>query len=59
MMNTQLKNVPAFDFEIGKQGVEMQVKGRALFWIVTISFGLGVCAGIYICKKKQLFKRPD
>ena len=48
MMNTQLKNVPAFDFEIGKRGVEMQVKGRALFWIVTISFGLGVCAGIYI-----------
>lgn len=58
-MNPQHRHVPAFDFEIGKRGVEMQVKGRALFWIVAVSFGLGICAGIYICKKKQLFKRKD
>jgi hypothetical protein len=59
MIKPQLRHVPAFDFEIGKRGVEMQVNGRALFWIVTISFGLGVCVAIYICKKKQLFKRQD
>lgn len=56
-MHPQGRHVPAFDFEVGKRGIEMQVKGRALFWIVTITFGIGVCAGIYIYRKKDLLKK--
>lgn len=35
----------ALDIEIGKHGLEVEAKGKGIFWIATISFLAGLVIG--------------
>lgn len=37
-----------FEIEIGKHGLEVEAKGKALFWIVTATFLTGLAVGVYV-----------
>lgn len=37
-----------FEIEIGKYGLEVEVKGKVLFWIVMVMFLIGLVVGVYV-----------
>lgn len=46
-----------FEIEFGKRGLDIEMKGKALFWIVAISFLSGVTVGVYLDAKKDVLKK--
>lgn len=46
-----------FEIEFGKRGLDIEMKGKALFWIVAISFLSGVTVGVYLEAKKDVLKK--
>lgn len=46
-----------FEIELGKRGLDIEMKGKALFWIVAISFLSGVTVGVYLEAKKDVLKK--